>query len=455
MANFRTTADLLDGVLRRCGEMTSAQGTSPLAADALLYLNQIHNAIICGGTELETDIDESWIWARARNPHIIQLSAPYTTGSVSLTVSSISGTFSVAPSTSLSGWYIRAQGGPEVYRIGFHQAASVHFQLDAAFPQTSYSGPFTAFRLEYEICSQYITIDGSNDTFSVSSTGVAGPEAYDVALNWGTYSPLNLLTEIDNELTADGNNTYGAGFTRNYNSDDSGNFHISATQTGTVASTFSLVGAGTVAQAGNSVLDTLGFDFLNYSGSMSYTAAYPFANVARIAAPARIYYGYTTGIAQSSGQVSAVDSIRFDKDYPLIDVRQGAPDEYKITYEKNGLIRIQFNKYPAQAMRCEFEYVPYPKDLQNNSASVPLLPRKFNRILEYGASYYLLLDKDSDKAAAFLGLAQQTLKGMMKANRQDLLKTGNNFGAVIARNDLMPDRQYRRVNLYGYDAGDI
>ncbi len=436
--------------------MTSDQGTSSLQTAALLYLNQIHTAVVCGGTELETDIDESWVWARSRNPIIMTLNAPYTTGSVTLTGGTNVGTLSAAPAYSMSGWYLKLNSGPEIYRIGYHQAASTAFQLDAAFPQAAnnvhVTGGFSAFQLEYELCPQYITIDGSNDTFEVTSTGVAGTVSYNVALNWGTYYPISLYAEIDAEMSSDGNNTYSAGFTRNYDSTTSGKFYISSAQVGTVSSTFTLTGAGTVAQEGNSALDTLGFDFLNYSGSRSYTAAYPLANVARIAAPARIY-GSTAGIGPSSEQVCGVDPVRFDKDYPLVAVRQGTPDCYKITHEKNGLIRVQFNKYPSQAMRCEFEYVPYPKDLQNNAASIPLLPRKFIRVLEYGASYYLMNDKKSDQAQVYLNLAQQALKAMMKANRTDLEKTGRNFGAVIARPDNMPNK-YRRIGLYGYDSSD-
>ncbi len=199
-----------------------------------------------------------------------------------------------------------------------------------------------------------------------------------------------------------------------------------------------------------------GFDYLTSSGSASYVGGYPLGATAKLTQPGRIYYGYQFGYGAQSGQVNNIDVVAFEREYPLIDVRQGTPQFFCITGEKSldGKLSVRFNKYPAQAMRVEFEHISFPKDLQNNAQSIPRVPRKFVRVLEFGASYYLSLDRNSDKAAAYLALAQQALKGMMKFNRQELLKTSKNFGAVVARADLMPEKNYRRLNNYGYNVGN-
>lgn len=453
MSNFRTTADILDGVLRRSGEMTSDLGTSPLQAAALLYLNQLHETVICGGNELETDIDESWTWAKGRRPIIVNLNPPITAGSVTLTLGSTAGTFSTAPqlnsaNVSVENWYLKPDNGPEIYRIATHTSGSTAFSLDAAFPQTSYASTYHCFQLEYELIPSYIIVDQYNDTLDFISRGTTAQSA---TMTHGSYTPSALATHAATVLTsADTNaNTY----TGSYDSIQR-TFKLTSNLGGTATAVFGIVGNGT--NYYRSGWNELGYDYLTTSGSASYTGIYPLGATARLTQPARCYYGYQFGYGSEAGQICSMDPLAMDREYPLIDIRQGTPQYYCVTGEKalDGKMSVRFNKYPAQAMRVEFEHIPYPRDLQNNAQSVPRIPRKFIRLLEFGASYYLSLDKTSDKAQAFLGLAQQTLKAMMKANRTDLEKQSKNFGAVVARPDLMPEKSYRRLNIYGYDSSD-
>jgi len=451
VANFRTTADLLDDVLRHCGEVTSDQGTSSLQSAALLYLNQIHNTVITGGNELEVDIDESWVWAQARRPLILNLNPPVTAGSVTLNQGSVTGTFSTAPqvngaSASVEGWYLKPDGGPEVYRIIQHTSGQTSFQLDCAFPQSNYASTFHCFQLEYDLTPSYIVIDQYNDTLDFISRGTTVQTA---TMTHGAYTPGSLATHAASVLTS--TDTNGNTYTGSYDS-ISRNFTLTSNLGGTATALFTVTGNGT--NYYRSGWSTLGFDYLSQSGSASYSSAYPLGATARLTQPGRIYYGYSYGLGQQSGQICALDPRSFDRDFNLINVRQGTPDYFMIVGEhaQDGRISIRLNKYPSQAMRIEFDHIPYPRDLQNNAQSVPRIPRKWNRILTYGAAYYLLLNKQDNNAGNYLQLSQQMLKGMMKANRQDLLKTGRNFGNVVARPDMLPEKSYRRLMVWGYDS---
>ena len=458
MANFRNTPDLMDDVLRRCGEMTSAQGVSPLTADALYYLNQIHQTIICGGNELETDVDESWVWAKARRPCVVNLNPPITSGSVSLTQGSSAGTFSQTPqllinnvntNQSVEGWYLfPTESGPEKYRIIQHTSGSTTFTLDAPFPQSSYVGVFLCFQLEYDLLPQYVTVDTFNDTLDFISMGTTAQVA---TITHGSYTPAALITAATTALTAA--DTNGNTYTGSYDTIQR-YYTISSNLGGSATAVFGIVGNGT--NFYRSGWDLLGYDYLTTSGSTSYTGTYPIGATARLSQSARCYYGYEFGYGSESGEICKQDPIAFDRDYPLIDLRMGTPQYFKVVEEKSldGKLSVTFNKYPAQAMRVEFEHVPYPKDLQQNTASIPKMPKKYVRMLCYGASYYLSLDKTSDKAQSWLSTAKDMLKAMMKSNRTELEKTSKNFGAVIARPDLMPEKSYRRLNIYGYDASD-
>jgi hypothetical protein len=83
---------------------------------------------------------------------------------------------------------------------------------------------------------------------------------------------------------------------------------------------------------------------------------------------------------------------------------------------------------------------------------VPLLPRKYSDILEYGAAALLLLDKEDTKSSVYEGLAGRQLKAMQENNKAELYKTGRNFGEVVPRSDLQSDR--RQGLRYGYTADD-
>lgn len=454
MANFRTTADLVDGVLRRCGELTSDAGTSALIPSALLYLNQIHHTIITGGNELEVDVDESWIWARARKPIILQLNPPVTTGTVTLTQGSATGTFSTAPqvngsNASVEGWYLRPDGNAEIYRIVQHTSGQTSFQLDATFPQSNYSSTFECFQLEYDLVPNTLTVDNYNDKLDFISRGTTVQTA---TLTHGNYTPGSLATHAASVLTSTDTNSNT--YTGSYDS-VLRTFSFTSNLGGTATAIFSIVGNGT--SYVRSGWNDLGFDYTTQSGSASYTGLYPLGAVARITQPARIYYGYQFGFGSQSGEIGSMDPRAFEREFPLLDVRQGTPQYFCVTGERamDGKMSVRFNRYPSQNMRVEFEVIPWPKDLYNNAQSIPKIPRKYIRMLEFGAAYYLSLDRDDTLAASYLQLAQQMLKGMMKSNRQEMLKSGRNFGAVIARADLMPEKHYRRLNIYGYDSGDV
>ncbi len=89
--------------------------------------------------------------------------------------------------------------------------------------------------------------------------------------------------------------------------------------------------------------------------------------------------------------------------------------------------------------------------MQNNSASKPLLPREYADILEYGGAAFVLIDKEDDKAAAYMQLAAKQLQAICRNNRAELQKAGRNFGEIVARQDLTQRRGRFR---YGYTADE-
>jgi len=85
MANFTTSADLIDYALSQAGEKTD--GTSDLNDDALVFLNRAYQSLWSGGSEIDPEVNEVWWWLRkdtqgvlTLNPFIVSAHTAATTG---------------------------------------------------------------------------------------------------------------------------------------------------------------------------------------------------------------------------------------------------------------------------------------------------------------------------------------------------------------------------------------
>lgn len=150
MANYTSCYDLISGALIRVGEV--ADGTSPFQNIALKYLNRINLAMLSGGNEFEVEFAEPWPWAKSKYPSTLILKAPYSTGTVSVTNGSTSGTFSSAPSVSLAGTYLKVDGELDWSRIASHTASTTSFTLDANYTgSTNAATTYNTYYLDYDL----------------------------------------------------------------------------------------------------------------------------------------------------------------------------------------------------------------------------------------------------------------------------------------------------------------
>lgn len=424
MAQFRTTADLVDSILRRAGELTD--GTSSFESQALDYLNQVHHSIINGGNEFDVDVDEAWTWAKAKHPIILELQPALETGTVSLTQGSESGSFSSAPAASQQGNFLKIDNRDEYFKIAQHTAGATAFELDAAYTgDTGATLTFKSIQLDYDLVSEYIIIDSTNNKLDFEETASTELTA---TLTAGTYTPAQLATEINTQLTSAGASAY----TITYDS-ISRKFTL-ASDRGGGGGTFKLL-AATGSNITVSAYPTLGIDYADQADAASHESTYPFCSLVRFIQPMTVYSRNSIE-EYSPGNIYGIDELAFKKDFPLSHLKEGVPTRFTVIAEKaDGTITVRFNKYPKNLTRVEVEHIPMPLDLQDNAASVPLIPRKFLQVLEYGASFYLLLDKEDSKAQGYASLAAAKLKAMMKQNRKELMRSGKYFGKVVARRD--------------------
>lgn len=432
MAQFRTTADIKTEVLEKAGEPTN--GNSGYDSLALTYLNKAHQAIIGGGSIFSLKVDEPWTWARAKKPIILELE-PAVEGTVTVTEGLRTITFSAGPASSLEGWHFKVTDDPTVYKIAQHTAASTSATLDSAFLGSTGSKSYKAFKLDYVIAPTYIVIDSTNDKIDLIESGSTEQT---VTLTHGAYTPAELIAHVATVLTALAS---AVTYTGSYDS-VSRLFTITSDLAGGLV--FKLLGA-TGTNRKRSALPSLGLDRLDHTGAASYTSAYIVGGVSRLVEPFKIFKQRT-----KNPFIYSADSVQMEMDYPLWAVREAIPALFtKIEETEDGLVTVRFNSYPAEKMRVEVSWIPIPHDLQNNAASIPLVPRKDIDVLIHAAAAFILFDKEDTKFKDILGLAELQLAAMEKKNRSEMRRTDVNFGQIIPRQDHI--RTVRSDLRYGYE----
>lgn len=438
MAQFRNTADILDTILRRAGEETN--GNSAYEAEALEYLNKVHHAIIAGGSVFNLEVDESWVWARSKSPMTIELQPKYETGTVSVTQGSEAATFSSAPSFSAEGWFLKADNRPEAYKIVSHTAAASAFELDAAFVgDTAATQAYKIFKLDYELVPSYLTVDSDNNKIDFEETASTELTA---TLTEGSYTPADLATEVKTQMDAAGASTYTVTYdavrkTFDIASDRAGGGGIFTLQFATGSNN------------ANSAAALLGYDDEDLADAATQAALYPLGAVSRIIEPVR-----ANRDSQRDALIEGIDSWRFLQEFPVHKAPEKLPTYFtKIEEDQDGRVVVRFNAYPDELRKLELHWIPVPRDLKDNAKSRPLFPRNAIEVLEYGAAYHLLLEKEDNKAQLYLQLAQAGLKAMENRNREQLRKSDGKFGQIVPRIEQL-ERHLRNRFRYGYTAGD-
>lgn len=432
MAQFRTSADILDEILLKSGEPTN--GNSPFESRAVTYANKVHHAIIGGGNIFNLNVDEPWVWARSHSPIVIELMPAYTTGSVSCTQDSISITFSVAPTSSLEGWHFQVNGKGTVYKITQHTASSTSAVIDSAFVSDTNSYSFRAFQLDYKIQPSYMYVDNTNDKIDFMEGTASTVSA---TLTHGSYTPANLISHMATVLQAAGTKTYAGAY-------DSVLQSFSLTQTGTVFSVLPVTGANFRRNG----MTNAGFDIINYTGAQSYTSTYTPNQVGRLIEPFKLFT--MTGFQPF---VYSSDPIKMQEDFPISLTRECVPSRFvRLSEDGSGGIWVRFNSYPHSRTKIQIDWIPQPVDIQDNRASFPLLPRADLDTLIHGACAFLAFDKEDSKWQGFLDLAKAGLESMKKKNHGALFRTGTNFGQIIPRLDLYDNRRRLFYGSYGSTA---
>lgn len=154
------------------------------------------------------------------------------------------------------------------------------------------------------------------------------------------------------------------------------------------------------------------------------------------------------------GKINIIDENTFNTDYPML-VRQGIPDRATQTFKNNEMQpTIRFNRIPAaddQPIRIEYNYIPVPDDLLDSESSIPVVPRDHRVTLCYYAAYYLLMDKNDNRAAEYRELARAGMLALVRAYKIEKANTDTDYCRLIPRPDNMGYNYGRSRYWRGYE----
>lgn len=175
---------------------------------------------------------------------------------------------------------------------------------------------------------------------------------------------------------------------------------------------------------------------------------YPIKNereLMRLVEPFRVYK--TTFDEDRNYQIYGLDSSSFNRDYPLAAIVSGMPNRFFHFKDDNDVISVRFNMVPSELTRVEIDWVPMMDELIDSDSSVPIIPRSFRKILEYGATFFIMTDKNDDRAEKYFALTKAKLLAMREHSRKEQSQINTKSkGYVFARQENIRVRQ--RLQLF-------
>lgn len=175
-----------------------------------------------------------------------------------------------------------------------------------------------------------------------------------------------------------------------------------------------------------------------YTGTDNPAAAYKLfkleyelaSDVLRVISPMVTYR------SDKTYEILGVDTTTLNRDWPIALTESGVPDRYAQADENT----IRFNRSGGQSstdlMRVEYEYLYMPTDLVAVDTSIPIVPIQWRHVLSDWASFWLLLDKNDDRADAVGLSAKNGLRAMCWENRHKQGSMGRGLiGSIQPRQD--------------------
>ena len=441
MANYQNGSDLVSSVLNVCGELTD--GTSSFQADALVYLNLAYKGVLTGGNIYGIDVADPWPWALSKRPISITLQPAIQNITVTVTQLSYTVTFSAPPqdpygnNISVKGWWLNAiQGREEWFQITSHAVGSTTAQIDVPYTEASVANTTCKLiLLDYDLVDNSVVIESSNCYIDFTENDGS---AHTATLAQGIYTPDSFVTLVAAALNAAsaGAQVYSASWnavTRLFTWSSNKSFQLN-NASGTYASV--------------SASEVMGLDCTDLTGASSYTSVYPLNAINRLTSPMLCYRKPNTPWRnpKNEGKIYELSFNTFVREYPLTMLVAGTPDKFTVVKRApNGIVTVRFNGYFYVPSKVEVGYIPVYRALQNNTASIPVLPEEHRKYLVDAAAGMLMHDKVDSRRLEREGLAKAGLQALQHSSRKELSLVGISYGKLVPRYGMTQKRWWWQI----------
>jgi len=165
-------------------------------------------------------------------------------------------------------------------------------------------------------------------------------------------------------------------------------------------------------------------------------------NIMRLVEPFRTYINDQLNISlahqrDEDGKIFGVALNVFRQEWPLKRVRQGVPNRFAKVTETDDKLEVQFNRFPSKEIKIDLDVIEFPLALIDSTSSIPIIPRDFRQVLEYGAATLILADKHDDRRDEAFKLTQGALKAMVEDENREQRNFNPNYGRLITRPEQM------------------
>lgn len=172
--------------------------------------------------------------------------------------------------------------------------------------------------------------------------------------------------------------------------------------------------------------------------------------ILRLVEPFRVYQDngndFLFGDEDREGKIYSVDITTLRREWPLkFLVQRSTPTRFAIKFRSDTEFLIEFNGYPDSQIKVDLDLIDIPAPLTDDTNSIPIIPIESRDVLTYGASFFLLEDKEDDKAQVFFALAKSELKKLLEAEKRSVTHTTKNKGKLLPRQERLSRR--RRIFL--------
>lgn len=131
-------------------------------------------------------------------------------------------------------------------------------------------------------------------------------------------------------------------------------------------------------------------------------------------------------------KIYGISEREMDDKYPLSSLSVGVPQNFAHIDQDT----VRFSHYGSNTSedftRVEYDYIYEPSDLADDS-NEPLVPRQYRRVLADWGLFFLLTQKEDNRAEGIGLMARQGLRAMASENRRRKFWQAQRFGRIVTR----------------------